>query len=84
MAKGTKTGGGSRKGKPNKLTTDLRSMVLNSLAKVGGEDYLIKQSRINAAAYMTLVGKCLPKEITGADGAPLFPGRIEVVPVAPK
>lgn len=29
---------------------------------------------------MTLVGKCLPKEITGADGAPLIgPTVIEIV-----
>jgi hypothetical protein len=31
MAKGTKTGGGSRKGVPNKLTADVKAMVLAAL-----------------------------------------------------
>lgn len=40
MAKGVKTGGGSRKGRPNKETKALREMILGALDKVGGEAYL--------------------------------------------
>ena len=65
--------GGSRKGRPNKVTADLRAMVLGSLAKVGGEKYLIEQAKTNATAYLTLVGKCMPKELTGLGGKDLFP-----------
>jgi hypothetical protein len=56
--------GGSRKGVPNKVTGDLRGMVLNALDEVGGADYLVKQAKKrNPAAFMALVGKCLPKEV---------------------
>lgn len=60
---GKKTGGGSRKGKPNKVAKDLRAMIISSLTRVGGEGYLIEQSRINPTAYLTLVGKVLPKDV---------------------
>ena len=38
--KGKKTGGGSRKGIPNKGSQDLRDMILLALDGVGGIDYL--------------------------------------------
>lgn len=41
MAKGIKTGGGSRKGKPNKLTADVKAMILAALDKAGGTQYLL-------------------------------------------
>lgn len=44
MAKGVKTGGGSRKGVPNKLTADLKAMILGALDKAGGEKYLLTQA----------------------------------------
>lgn len=62
MAKGTKTGG-RKKGTPNKVTGDLRAMVLGALDKAGGETYLQKQAMENPPAFMALVGKCLPKDI---------------------
>ena len=71
MAKGTKTGGGSRKGKPNKVTADVRAMVLGALDKAGGEKYLIEQSSSNPTAFMTLVGKCLPTKIEGDPENPI-------------
>lgn len=76
--------GGSRKGIPNKLTADVKGMILTALDKAGGADYLLAQSAANPAAFMTLVGKVLPKEITGGDGKALFPERVEVVAVAAK
>lgn len=62
MAKGTKTGGRQR-GTPNKVTKDVRQMVLAALNTAGGEGYLLAQSKENPAAFMTLVGKCLPKDV---------------------
>ncbi len=84
MAKGKKTGGGSRKGVPNKVNADLRAMIHGALTKAGGQTYLLKQARENPTAFLTLVGKTLPKEMTGADGAPLFPSEIQLIGVRAK
>jgi hypothetical protein len=65
--------GGRQKGTPNKVTGELRELVLGALSELGGMDYLVRQGRENPNAYLTLLGKCLPKEITGANGVPLIP-----------
>lgn len=62
MAKGRKTGGRT-KGTPNKLTGDVRTLILDSLAEVGGKAYLVEQANTNPAAFMTLLGKCLPRDV---------------------
>jgi hypothetical protein len=58
-----KTGGGSRKGIPNKNTAELKDMILNALGKAGGENYLYKQAFENPSAFMTLISKVLPRDI---------------------
>lgn len=56
--------GGSRKGIPNKVTGDLRAMILGALDDVGGQDYLVRQAKKkNPLPFMALVGKCLPKDL---------------------
>lgn len=63
MAKGVKTGGGSRKGAPNKATAEIRAMIEGALSAVGGQKYLEQQAKENPVAFMNLVGKIIPKEI---------------------
>jgi hypothetical protein len=70
MAKGVKTGG-RKKGVPNKQTTAVKEMVLAALNRAGGTDYLEQQAKLNPTAFMTLIGKIIPHEVTGANGAPL-------------
>ena len=60
---GKKTGGGSRKGVPNKATADIKAMINNALHLVGGEDYLVRHAGENPVSFMGLIGKILPKEI---------------------
>ncbi len=72
MAKGTKTGGGSRKGVPNKLTKDIKAMILGALDKAGGEQYLLERSADQPVAFMTLVGKVLPLQLTGEGGGAII------------
>lgn len=60
---GKKTGGGSRKGIPNKTTADIKTMINNALHKAGGEDYLLRQADENPVAFMGLIGKILPKQV---------------------
>jgi hypothetical protein len=73
MAKGMKTGGGSRKGKPNKETKQLREMILGAFntwkapdGKGGGEEWLKRQMDKNPAAFMALLGKVLPMQVQGS------------------
>lgn len=63
--------GGSRKGIPNKVTADLKAMILGALDGAGGQEYLQRQANENPKAFLTLVGKVLPLQVTGEGGGPL-------------
>lgn len=72
--RGSKPGerrGGRVKGTPNRLTSDVKAMILGALNKAGGEDYLHRQASANPTAFLTLVGKVLPMTVTGENGGPL-------------
>jgi len=56
-------GKGRPPGHPNKVTKELRDMVLGALEASGGEAYLQKQADANPGPFLALVGKCLPKDI---------------------
>jgi hypothetical protein len=56
-------GKGRVKGTPNKVTADVREMVLGALAQAGGQAWLAKQADENPAAFMTLLGRLLPKQV---------------------
>lgn len=62
IGKGT-PGPGRGKGNPNKVTKDLRAMILGALDQAGGEVYLANQAEESPAAFLALVGKCLPKDV---------------------
>jgi hypothetical protein len=72
MAAGRKTGGGSRKGRPNRLTADVKEMILTALNKAGGAEYLLEQAEKNPVAFMSLLGKVLPLQVTGEGGGPIL------------
>lgn len=55
--------GGRAKGAGNKVTTDIKQMVINALNKAGGENYLLQQARENPKAFIGLVGKIFPSTI---------------------
>lgn len=62
MAKGRKTGG-RQKGAANKLSADLREMILGALNTAGGAAYLVKQATNNPQAFIGLLGKIVPKDV---------------------
>lgn len=62
---------GRQKGVPNKLTKALKDMILGALDDAGGQKYLAEQAERNPAAFMTLVGKVLPLQVTGEGGGPV-------------
>ena len=67
--RGSKPGerrGGRQRGTPNKISGTVREMVLEALAEKGGTKWLKQQMDKNPAAYMALLGKVLPTQVTGA------------------
>ena len=78
---GYREGSGHKKGVPNKINGDLKAMILGALAGAGGQDYLQRQAELNPGAFLTLIGKVLPMQITGEGGGSLV---IEVVTGVPR
>lgn len=63
MPSGSKPGerrGGRKKGTPNKLTIEVKTLVLQALDEAGGVVYLKNQAEENPSAFLTLVGKVIP------------------------
>lgn len=63
--------GGSRLGKPNKVTAAIKDMILQALSDVGGVKYLKQQAKDNPTAFMGLLGKILPTQLTGPNDGPI-------------
>jgi hypothetical protein len=55
-------GRGRPKGAANKVTRTLREMILGALDDAGGQAYLAEQAHQNPAAFLTLLGRVLPRE----------------------
>ena len=65
--------GGRQAGTPNKLSADVRAMVLAALDRTGGEDYLLEQATANPRAFLSLLGRILPTQLTGPGDKDLIP-----------
>lgn len=65
--------GGSRKGVPNKTTGAIKDMILTALSNAGGAEYLERRANDprTASAFLGLVGKVLPMQVTGENGDPI-------------
>jgi hypothetical protein len=57
-------GSGLKKGQSLNKTVALTEMIDGALNKLGGMDWLVEQGRENPTAFMSLVGKRLPKDLT--------------------
>ena len=80
MAKGRKTGGRVA-GTPNKVTALLKDQILQAGADAHPEGmvgYLKQQAQDNPPAFMTLLGKVLPTQVTGPNDGPV---QIEAIAV---
>ena len=66
-----KPGPGRPKGVPNKINGQLREMILEALDNAGGVEYLQRQADANPNAFLGLIGKVLPMQVTGNDGGPI-------------
>lgn len=64
-------GPGRPKGQQNKLNRELKQMILDALDKAGGVTYLTTQAKANPKAFMSLLGRVLPLQVTGEGGGPI-------------
>lgn len=64
--KGDKKKGGRKRGTPNKVTVELKEMILGALSAKGGQKYLERQADENPKAFMALLGRTLPYNMGGS------------------
>lgn len=68
-------GKGRVKGVPNKTTALLKDAILKAADKAGGREgligYLVTQAKRNPTAFLPLLGKVIPLQVTGADEGPV-------------
>lgn len=73
--RGFTPGAGRQVGSQNRITRDVREMIIAALHGAGGQAYLEKQAKKNPKAFLALVGKVLPKDLninTKRDAAPVI------------
>lgn len=73
-SKGTRppaAGKGRPKGARNKMTRDLKEMILSALNANGGQKWFEQQAAANPVAFMALLGKVLPMQVAGSESAPI-------------
>ena len=64
-------GKGRPKGARNRMTRELKDMILHALDDAGRENYLVEQAHQNPAAFLTLLGKVLPLQVAGSESGPI-------------
>ena len=62
----------------------MRDMIAKALDNVGGIAYLEEQARNEPKAFLALIGKLLPLQVTGDGGGPLAFEQIVRTVVDPK
>lgn len=62
---------GKPKGATNKMTRELKEMILQALDGAGGVSYLIEKAETHPAPFLALVGKVLPMTVAGDPENPL-------------
>ncbi len=76
MAGGKRPGAGRKPGTPNKITTELKEMILEAANLAGAEGgtvgYLKAQAAANPTAFMSLLGRVLPLMGPGSQGEHKF------------
>jgi len=72
-------GKGRPKGATNKATRELKEMILQALEGAGGVEYLQRKAEDprTASAFLSLIGKVLPMQVTGEGGGPIGIAVIE-------
>lgn len=65
-----KSGAGRKKGTPNKITSDIKSHILNAInnlpGKLSGEGWFENLAKRDSRSMANLLGKCIPAKIEPA------------------
>ena len=61
--KGLPKSGGRGKGTPNRITGELREMVLTALSELGGVEYLIRMGHDRPEVFARLLARCMPQAV---------------------
>ena len=69
--KGYPKTGGRAKGTQNKITREIKEMIVTALEEVGGVEYLKQRAVDTPGPFLTLVGKVLPLQLTGDRNNPI-------------
>ena len=81
---GKRPGAGRPKGSLDKGNAMIRELIVQALDNLGGVEYLQDVARSHPAAFMSLIGKTMPLQITGeGGGAVQHAVKFEVVGVQP-
>jgi hypothetical protein len=76
-------GKGRKKGVPNKTTALLKDAILQAAERAGDKEgmigYLTVQAQKNPNAFLGLLGKVLPMQVTGPDDGPIRVTEIKIV-----
>ncbi|MHB1670016.1 hypothetical protein [Thiomonas sp.] len=59
-----RAGLGRPAGSPNKINAGVKSMILGALDDLGGQAWLMEQAKADPRAFMSLLGRILPSEIS--------------------
>lgn len=59
-----KKGAGRPLGSKNRNTFDIKTMINTALKKAGGVEYLTEQAHQNPVAFLGLLGKVIPKDVS--------------------
>ena len=54
---------GRKRGVPNKITREIRHMLMDALEAEGGVDYFRKVAQENPTVFCALIAKLLPREL---------------------
>lgn len=57
---------GRPKGVPNKTTQTVKEAVVEAFSRVGGAKYLETIAKTEPKAFLTLLGRIIPTELTGS------------------
>ena len=68
MAIGRKTGGGSRKGIPNRTTVVAKQAFQDAFDQIGGVQRLVTWAKANPDDFFKLYARLIPVEQTGPNG----------------
>ena len=70
---------GRPKGSLDRGGSQIREMIVTALTDLGGPKYFVHVARTRPDAFLMLIGKLLPTQVTGPNNSPLVPPSISFV-----